>query len=128
MLDTLLKYRRWIGAAAILLCIWAWSVDLLGWTYVCPFCRVQRTVIGLLGLLMLFPVYGHWFARYVSAILGAFGIVVASTQHFGGWRRLSAGEFKLQAPIYYDSFLLSGVALCIIVALVLLIWTPSRQR
>lgn len=122
MLNFILKHRRWIGAIAIAISVWAWSVEIAGWTYVCPFCRVQRTVIGLLGLLMLFPVYGHWLARYVSVVLGFFGAVVASNQHFAGWRRISSGEYEPHSPIYYDSFLLSGAALFILAALVMLIW------
>ncbi|MEM9600929.1 MAG: hypothetical protein AAF926_07895 [Pseudomonadota bacterium] len=124
MLDNILKYRRWIGVIAILICIWAWSVEILGWTYICPFCRVQRTVIGLLGVMMLFPIYGHWLARYFGATFGFFGAYVAARQHFGGWRRISSGEFKWHDPIYYDSFLLAGAALFIISALVMLLWTP----
>jgi len=113
-----------IGLVAIGISIWAWYVDLASITYVCPFCRAQRTIIGILGLMMLLPWYGNWLVRYLSLVLGFFGAVVASNQHFRGWVRISAGEFEFHDPIYFDSFLLSGCALLIITALVLLLWQP----
>lgn len=124
MLDFVLKCRIWIGLIAIAISVWAWSVELAGLTYVCPFCRAQRTVIGVLGLMMLLPMYGHWLTRYASGAIGFFGANVAANQHFGGWARISSGEFEIHDPIYFDSFLLSGAALFIIVALVLLLWHP----
>lgn len=128
MLNFILKNRRWIGVCAIIICIWAWSVELAGWTYVCPFCRVQRTVIGILGLLLLAPIYGHWLTRYVSVTLGFLGFLgflgahVAASQHFRGWRRISSGEYEMHTPFHDDSFLLSGAALFILSALILLLW------
>lgn len=128
MLNLILKMRPLFGLIAIALCIWAWWVDLAGIAYVCPFCRVQRTIIGLLGVMMLLPVHGFWLTRYVSATLGFFGGVVAATQHFGGWARISAGEFEFHDPLYFDSFLLSGAALWIISGLVMLLWVRSPAR
>ncbi|MEO1039102.1 MAG: hypothetical protein AAFX09_06105 [Pseudomonadota bacterium] len=125
MLKLILKMRVALGLTAIAICAWAWWVELAGFTYVCPFCRVQRTVIGILGLMLLAPAYGHWVVRYLSATIGFFGAAVASNQHFGGWARISSGEFELHDPFYFDPFLLSGAALFIIPALVLLLWTPK---
>ncbi|MCR6664240.1 MAG: hypothetical protein NVV60_14090 [Luteimonas sp.] len=126
-LDTLHRRIRWIALAAILLSLATWAVDLAGLVYICPFCRAQRTVIGLLGLLMLLPNPGHWLVRYLSAVLAAFGLVVAVTQHFAGWRRMQAGEFAFGSPIFTDPFLLSGAAIFIITGLVLLVfsWKPA---
>lgn len=128
MLTFVLNLRPWLGLVAIAICVWAWWVDLAGITYVCPFCRVQRTVIGVLGVMMLLPVHGHWLVRYVSATLGFFGGVVAATQHFGGWARVSAGEFEFHDPLYFDSFLLSGAAIWIISGLVMLLWVRRSAR
>lgn len=127
LLKTLLKQRFAIGVLTILISLGAWSLDWFGLTYVCPFCRAQRTVIGLLGVLLLFPGYGHWLIRYMSTTIGFFAMVVASNQHFSGWRRISAGEFELNDPWYYDAFLLSGCALFILSAQVWLLCIRSEQ-
>ena len=124
MIEFMLKWRAAIGLIAIAICIWAWWVELSGLAYVCPFCRVQRTVIGILGLILLVPAYGHWTVRYISVTLGFFGAVVATNQHFAGWARISAGDFTFYETLYLDPFLLSGAALFIISALVLLLWSP----
>lgn len=134
MLDKLLDIEtytgnvRWIAAMAIIIAIAAWTVEIMGWTYICPFCRTQRTVIGLLGILLLFPAPLHWIARYVGTTLGALGLVVAGTQHFRGWARISAGEFSFNQPIYFDSFLLSGAALFIITALMFLLFLAGTSQ
>ncbi len=121
-LDTYSKNTRIIGIIAIAICIAAWTVELVGWAYVCPFCRVQRTVIGLLGLFLLFPNPGHWIVRYVGTVLGVLGLVVAATQNFRGWAKISAGEFAFNEKIYFDSFILSGAAIFIITGLVFLLF------
>ncbi len=127
-LDTLHRHFRLIAALAILISVATWALDLAGLVYVCPFCRAQRTVIGLLGLLMLLPDPRHWLVRWLAAAFAAFGLVVAVTQHFAGWRRIQAGEFEFAEPFVIDPFLLSGVAIFIITGLVLLVfsWQPSR--
>lgn len=129
-LDTLHRHIRWIALGAIALSLATWAVDLAGLVYKCPFCRAQRTVIGLLGLLMLLPNPGHWLVRYLAGVFGVFGLVVAVTQHFGGWRRMHAGEFQFASPVFVDPFLLSGIAIFIITGLVLLVfsWQPAPAR
>mgnify|MGYP001170118213 CR=1 FL=1 len=129
-LDTLHRHVRLIAAIAILISVVTWVVDLAGWVYICPFCRAQRTAIGLLGLLMLLPDLRHWLVRWLAAVFGVFGLVVAVTQHFAGWRRINAGEFTFGTPIFTDPFLLSGAAIFILTGLVLLLfsWRPPAAR
>lgn len=122
-LATLHRHVRTIGVLALLVCAVTWALDLSGVVYVCPFCRVQRSVIGLLGLLMLWPDPRGWAIRWLASVLGVFGAVVAATQHFAGWRRISAGTFRFADPWPVDPFLLSGAALFAIVGLVLLLWS-----
>ncbi len=119
-LDTYVQNMRLIGVVAIVISVAAWAVELAGLTYVCPYCRTQRTVIGILGIFLLFPNPGHWIIRYIGTVLGVLGLVVGATQHFRGWAKISAGEFTFHDPIYFDSFLLSGAALFIITGLVFL--------
>jgi hypothetical protein len=113
---------RLLGLIAIAISIATWTLELTGLVYVCPYCRTQRTVIGLLGLLMVTPNPGIWISRYVGAVLGVFGLVVGSTQHFAGWRKIMKGEFVLSPKVYDDAFLLSGAAIFIITAQVLLLY------
>lgn len=119
----LLQRRRIVGAFAIFVCALTWAVDLSGFVYECPYCRSQRTVIGLLGLLLFLPNPAHWLVRYLSAIFAVFGASVASTQHFRGWTRIMSGEFSWGDQWYLNSWMLSGFALAMIVGLLLLIWT-----
>ena len=125
--QALLRHRRLVGGAAIAIAILTWTVDLTGMVYECPYCRSQRTVIGLLGLLLMLPNPSHWLIRYLSAILAVFGLSVAASQHFRGWTRIMAGECEWGERWFLNSWMLSGFALCIIVALVLLIWSDRKD-
>ncbi|WP_024888795.1 hypothetical protein [Luteimonas huabeiensis] len=126
-LNTLHRHVRGIAVLAILIAIATWALDLSGAVYTCPYCRVQRSTIGLLGLLMLLPDLRHWLVRWLAAVLATLGAVVAAMQHFNHWKRISAGEFRLAEAWYVDPFLLSGAALGIIVGLLLLIYSwPGR--
>lgn len=120
--DILLRHRRIVGLAAIAIAVATWAVDLAGLVYLCPYCRSQRTVIGLLGLLLLLPNPGHWLVRYLSAVFAVFGLAVGATQHFRGWAKIMSGKFNWGAQWYLNSWMLSGFAILIIVALLLLIW------
>ncbi|WP_298307982.1 hypothetical protein [uncultured Erythrobacter sp.] len=124
--QVLLKYRVAVGVLAILICAGTWAIDLMELVYNCPFCRAQRTVIGLLGFLLLMPNLRFWLVRYLSVVFGIFGLVVGATQHFRGWARMNAGEFEWGDQWYINPWLLSGCAIFIITALLLLIWTERK--
>lgn len=126
--DLLLRYRVIVALLAIVVCGVTWAVDLAGVVYVCPYCRAQRTVIGILGLLLLMPWYAHWLNRYIAAVVAVFGLQVAGAQHFMGWARISGGEFEWGEVWFINPWLLSGCALFIIIALVLLIWRDRAAR
>ncbi|RSY88172.1 hypothetical protein DAH66_06055 [Sphingomonas koreensis] len=124
--DILLRHRLWVGLAAIALAAATWAIDLTGLVYACPYCRVQRTVIGLLGLLLLLPDPAHWLVRYLSAVFAVFGLSVGATQHFRGWAKIFKGEFSWGEQWYVNAWALSGFALFIITGLLLLIWRWKR--
>ena len=75
-LDFWTQRLRLLGFIAIAISIVTWTMELTGMVYVCPYCRTQRTVIGLIGLLMITPNPSFWISRYFAAILGVFGLVV----------------------------------------------------
>lgn len=128
MLMLLNNHMRFIACAAIALSIITWATDITGVVYECPYCRTQRTVIGLLGLLMLFPRPFHWTIKYLAAVVGAFGFSVGSTQHFSGWRKIMGNEFEWGEQWFLNSWMLSGFALFIISGLVLLIFSTTQPK
>ena len=113
--------RRALGVVAIIVGVGAWYLELNGTVYICPYCRVQRSVIALLGLFMLFPNPIHWLAKYLALGIGSLGAVVAVNQNFMGWMKISKGEFLLGEPWYFNPFLMSGAALFIIIAQICLV-------
>lgn len=127
-LSTLHRHRHLIAIAALLVAGATWAVDLAGWVYTCPYCRVQRSVIGLLGLLLLLPDPRHWLVRWLASVFAVFGLVVACMQHFNHWKRINAGTFELARTWYVDPFLLSGAAIVLITGLALLLFSlPARH-
>ena len=126
-LDFWVRHQRALGVAAIIIGIGAWGLELSGVVYVCPYCRVQRTVIMILGAFMLLPQPQHWIAKYVGAVIGFLGAVVAANQHFMSWAKISKGEFSFGDAWYMSPFLLSACALFIIIAQVWFIVASERK-
>ena len=130
-LEFWIRHERSLGVAAIVIGIGAWVIELAGMVYICPFCRVQRSVIVLLGVFMLFPAARHWVLRYLAFVIGFLGAVVAAQQNFMSWAKVSSGEFSWGEQWYMHPMLLSGAALFIIVAQLWMIAfrdaTPGRE-
>lgn len=127
--ELLLKYRIHIAILAILISLFAWATEWADWVYVCPFCRAQRTVIGLLGLLLLANPR-HWLNRWIASTLAIFGLIVAGMQHFNGWKKIMSGEFTWGDYWWANAWVLSGCALFIITGLILYLWAwrPSEAE
>ncbi len=123
-LDTYIKQSKIVALIAIVISIVAWAMDLSGMVYECPYCRVQRSVIGILGLILILPISFHWTGKFAAFVIGFFGAVVGANQHFMGWKKVSAGEFQLKLPV--DPFLLSGIALTMIIGLMYIIMVKKR--
>jgi len=100
---------------AIAIGLGAWGMEFAGTVYICPYCRVQRTVIALLGLIMVLPTARHWIVQYLASVIGLLGAVVAVNQNFMSWVKISKGEFAFNEQLYIDPFLLSSGALFIII-------------
>ena len=122
------RHQRALGLVAIVIGIGAWAMELAGTVYICPYCRVQRTVILLLGLILLLPTPRHWCWRYIASVLGFFGAVVAVNQNFMGWVKISKGEFSFNEQLYVDPFLLSAGSLLILIGQLWLILGPPMSR
>lgn len=104
-----------LGLLAIIIGAGAWGMEFAGTVYICPYCRVQRTVILLLGIIMVLPFARHWTVKYLASVMGFMGAVVAVNQNFMGWVKISKGEFAFNEQLYIDPFLLSGGSLFIII-------------
>lgn len=128
-IEFLQKHQRALGIVALVIGLGAWAMEFSGAVYVCPYCRIQRTVIALLGVVMLFPEWRSWLVKYVASVIGFFGAVVAVNQNFMGWAKISQGEFAFSEQLYIDPFLLSGGSLFIIIAqLWLILWTLKKTE
>ena len=119
------RHRRSLGLIAIIIGAGAWGMEFAGTVYICPYCRVQRTVILLLGVIMVLPFSKHWISRYVASVMGFMGAVVAVNQNFMGWVKISKGEFAFNEQLYIDPFLLSAGSLFIIIGQLWLILTKA---
>lgn len=104
-----------LGVLAIIIGAGAWGMEFAGTVYICPYCRVQRTVILLLGVIMILPFSYHWVVKYFASVIGFLGAVVAVNQNFMGWVKISKGEFAFNEQLYIDPFLLSSGSLFIII-------------
>ena len=119
------RHQRALGLIAIIIGAGAWGMEFAGTVYICPYCRVQRTVILLLGVIMVLPFSKHWISRYAASVMGFMGAVVAVNQNFMGWVKISKGEFAFNEQLYIDPFLLSAGSLFIIIGQLWLILTKA---
>lgn len=122
------RHQRMLGIIAIIIGAGAWGMEFAGTVYICPYCRVQRTVILLLGVIMVLPFSKHWISRYVASVMGFMGAVVAVNQNFMGWVKISKGEFAFNEQLYIDPFLLSAGSLFIIIGQLWLILTKASTN
>jgi len=120
--------QRALGLIAMVIGAGAWAMEFAGTVYICPYCRVQRTVILVLGLVMVLPFSRHCIVRYVASIIGFLGAVVAVNQNFMGWVKISKGEFVFNEQLYIDPFLLSTGSLFIIIGQLWLILFRDTQN
>ena len=116
-----------LGVLAIIIGAGAWGMEFAGTVYICPYCRVQRTVILLLGIMMILPFAHHWVTKYFASVIGFMGAVVAVNQNFMGWVKISKGEFAFNEQLYIDPFLLSSGSLFIILGQVWLLLMTKRE-
>ena len=116
-----------LGVLAILIGAGAWGMEFAGTVYICPYCRVQRTVILLLWIMMILPFAHHWVMKYFSSVIGFLVAVVAVNQNFMGWVKISKGEFAFNEQLYIDPFLLSSGSLFIIIGQLWLLIMAKRE-
>ncbi|HSR55721.1 MAG TPA: hypothetical protein VLN73_05745 [Alphaproteobacteria bacterium] len=123
LLAWLTRNLRLLGIAAILVCLVTWVIDLAGWVYTCPYCRVQRTAIGIVGVVMCLPNPRIWRLRYGALAVCFLGAHVAAAQLFLVFRNLMAGQ-----PSNPINLILATGALFILLGQALLLFTKPRGR
>ena len=122
LLDWLARHIRLVGAFAVAVSLVTWGTDLSGLVHECIYCRLQRTAIGLVGLLMLLPDPRHWIIRYAVVAICFFGADIAVDQMFLVIRNIDAGR-----PFGLLNAILSTGALFMLVGLALLLFTRKPQ-
>lgn len=78
-----------LGAFSLLVSIGAWALDLTGLVEECVYCRTERTIIGVLGFLMLLSTIHYlikYLFTYLGYVFGYYGAHVASAQIFMNMR------------------------------------------
>ncbi|MGY6550936.1 MAG: disulfide bond formation protein B [Erythrobacter sp.] len=125
--DFLVKNRIALAILAIVVSAATWASDIGGLVYACPYCRVQRTAIGLIGIILLLPFFHHWIMRMIGSTIGVYGLVVAGTQHFNNFLKMHMGTFEWGERWFIHPWLLSGFALFIITALLMILWSPPQR-
>jgi disulfide bond formation protein DsbB len=63
----IIKYFWALAIIGILIASFTWYLDLSGFVNPCAYCRVQRTMIGVVSIVMLLPI-----RSYLTAILQRF--------------------------------------------------------
>ncbi len=86
--NTFVKPLAWFS---IFVCVVTWILDIAGLVYPCPYCQVQRTAIGLVGVILLLP-WKNLITDYATLVLALFGAHVAATQMFNNFHKSKYNE------------------------------------
>ena len=104
-------YIKPLGWVAVLICATTWWLDLAELVKTCPFCRTERMVIGLLGLLMIAPHY-RYLSIFLTCLIAPVGLATAS-QHL--FLMIKTGSFSLNTLLVIAALcLISGELLILI--------------
>ncbi|MBK2126092.1 hypothetical protein [Fangia hongkongensis] len=74
------QWHRIFGAFLVIVCLITWVMELYGLVGVCPYCQTQRTLLGILGILLIIDSITLHFL--ISIFLIILGIDVACAQIF----------------------------------------------
>lgn len=117
------KTHLYWGLVFLFISLSTWAMDWAQIVEHCPFCRTQRTIIGILALIILFRRFNLFFL-YLSYALALFGMHVSSAQKF----------MHIRQGTWLDSFFvnvhpyLASAALFIILLQVIMINFNTYQR
>ena len=114
---------RALGAFAVATCVLTWAIDLSGLVHKCPYCQVQRSAIGIAGVLMMLPDPRYWLLRMSVAVVCFLGAHVAAAQIFLVYRNMTSGQ-----PSNPLNLVLAASALVILVGQALLVLSDDPHE
>ncbi len=101
------RYNTLIAFFAIATCLFTWGLDLSTLVEHCPYCRVQRTAIGVLGIIALLPKHKNALLRYSCYLIAFFAADISGDQIF---LSIKAGIFPtLDAFLAICAFVFIGI-------------------
>ncbi len=115
-------YCRLLGGIAIFISVFTWWIDLSGLVSACIFCRTERTVIGLLGIVMMLP-HCRYITLLFATALAAMGLQTTSAHILLHLKQLSF-TWLYTGMALSALFLMSGQLLVIIERA----WITYNQR
>lgn len=96
-----------IGVFSIIICLVTWGLDLSEIVIQCPYCRVQRTMIGILGIMAILPKHRNGLLRYGAYFLAFFGADISVDQMFIS---IKSGYFPtVNALLAMSAFVIIGI-------------------
>ncbi len=116
--DNIARYATWLGYLGIAVCVFTWALELMELVYRCPYCQVQRTAIGILGVLLVIG-RRNIVTLYITLGVGFFGAHVAATQVFNNFYKGAFGSIFIY---------LASCALAILIAQMLVMFLLPKQR
>lgn len=117
----IMNYMRPLGFVAIFISLFTWGLDLGNYVSPCVYCQMQRSVIGLLGILMVLPDY-RYFTQLLTVIFGLFGTHVACAHIFMNLRDY---DFYNMNGLF---IILATCALCIMAGQALMLLARAYKR
>lgn len=112
------KLARPLGVFSIIASAFTWWLDLAQLVHACPYCQTQRSVIGLLGVMLLIRKPGH-VTNFIALVLGFYGAHVAAEQVFSNFMRSTWGQINIY---------LASAALIFIIAQVYVLISMQKER
>ncbi len=77
--EVLRRIALFFGIFTVAVAAVIWGLDLANLTIKCIYCQNERTMMGLLGILLLLPIIPY-VSRYLAFVFGFFGASVAAQQ------------------------------------------------
>lgn len=101
-----------LGLFSIFVCLSTWILDLTGLVEECIYCRTQRTIIGILGIILLMP-FVRYVTAYFASVFGFMGAHVSAAQIFLNIKHNHTGLMFILATgaLFFIFFLLTMIYL-----------------
>ncbi len=120
--------RRLIGGVVLAIVLFTLTVDIAGLVHPCPYCRVQRFALGVISIILLLKAYNALLSRYITTLVGAFGVIVGVSQNFNHIKKINKGDFDWSAVWIGHPWVLSGLAVMALCWMILLVFDADKHR